>query len=64
MKLTVRKDRCPVCEPSMRGWLVTDHRGNFCYFSWDWRQAVNYACSATQPGTGVQVQPTKRVSHA
>ena len=55
MRLSVRKDRCPICPPSTIGWNVTDQRGHCLYYSLNWRQAVDYACAATQPGTGDQV---------
>lgn len=42
MKYRIRKDNCPFCEPHMRGWLVTDERGNLAYFSWNWDEAVHY----------------------
>ena len=59
MRLSVRKDRCPICPPSAVGWIVTDQRCNCCYYSLNWRQAIDYACAATQPGTGDQVHNRK-----
>lgn len=61
MRLTVRKDRCPVCPCDTLGWIVSDSRGVTLYYSLSWRRSVDFAYAVfKQPATGVvQVEPTQ-----